>query len=102
LERVNVQINHIVRVLGGFMTAAVPRSIAASSRNLGVLLLLDDDRGIRCMVTLETIRCLLGSPFSACLPIPQEEEEDLDILGYIDQVRPRDIESGQGESDGNP
>jgi hypothetical protein len=38
--------------------------------------------------------------FSARLPT--SEEEDLDMLGYIDQVRQRDIESVQGEGDGNP
>jgi hypothetical protein len=51
-----------------------------------VSLLPDDDRVICCIVTPETTRCLFGAPFSACLPIPEEEEEDLDMLGYIDQV----------------
>jgi hypothetical protein len=84
------------------MVAAVRHNIVASFRNAGMLLLRDDDRAIRCMVTPETTGCLLEAPFSARFPIPEEEEEDLDMLGYIDQVRPRDIESGHGEGDGNP
>jgi hypothetical protein len=31
------------------------------------------------------------------LPIPEEKEEDLDMFGYIDQIRPRDIEIGKGK-----
>jgi hypothetical protein len=99
LEQVNVQTNHIVWVLDGFMVAAVPHNIVVSFRNTGVSLLLDDDRVIRCMVSPETTRCLLGAPFSAHLPIPEGQEEDLDMLGYINQVRPRDIESEPGEGD---
>jgi hypothetical protein len=102
LEKVNVQVNYIVRVVDGLMAAAVPHNIVPSFRNTGVSLLLNDDHVIRCMVTQETTRCILGAPFLACLPIPEEEEEDLEMLGYIDQVRPRDVESGQGERDDNP
>jgi hypothetical protein len=86
--------DHIVRVLDGSMAAGVPDNIMASFGNAGVSLLLDDDRVIRCVVTPETTRCLLGTPFSASLQTP--EEEDLDLLGCIDSVRSRDIESVQG------
>jgi hypothetical protein len=41
LERVNVQTDHIVRVLEGFMAAAVPHNIVASFRNAGVSLVLE-------------------------------------------------------------
>jgi hypothetical protein len=75
------QTDHIVRVLDGFMAAVVPHNIVANFRNAGVSLLLDDDRVICCTVTPETTRCLFGAPFSARLSIPEEEEEDLDMLG---------------------
>jgi hypothetical protein len=94
LEWVNVQTDHIVRVLDGFLAATVPHNIVASFRNAEASLLLDDDRVIRPMVTPETTHCLLGAPFSARLPIPEEKEEDLDMLGHIDQVRPRDSKGG--------
>jgi hypothetical protein len=102
LERVNVQTDHIVRALGGFMAAAVPHNILASFGNAGVLLLLDDDRAIRCMVTPETTRCLLGALFSARLPIPEEEEEDLNMLGYTTRSDREISRLGKGKGMVNP
>jgi hypothetical protein len=48
---------------------------------------------IHCVITSETARSLLGAPFSGALSILEEEEdeEDLDIREYVDQVEPRFI-----------
>jgi hypothetical protein len=102
VAKVNIQADHIVRVLIGFTPAAVPHDIVASFRNAGIFLLLDTDRVIRCVITPETAGCLLGTPFSGALTIPEEEEdeEDLDIREYVDQVEQRLIGFERGEGDG--
>jgi hypothetical protein len=57
---------------------------------------------IYCVITPKRTRCLLGSSFSGALPTPQEKEneEDLDIREYADQVEPRFIGIERGEGDG--
>jgi hypothetical protein len=78
LEKVNLQSDHIIRILDGFMAAAVPRNVVASFRNAGISVMLDDDRVLRCKITPETARCLLGTPFAdplAGLELTDEEEE---------------------------
>jgi hypothetical protein len=84
------------------MVAVVPQNIVASFRNAGISLLLDNDRVIRCVITPETSRCMFGTPFSGAWPIPEEEQDemDLDIREYVDQVEPRLIGVERGESDG--
>jgi hypothetical protein len=81
LEKVNLQSDHIVRILDGFMAAAVPHNVVQSFRNGGISLLLDDDRVVRCQVTPDTARCLLGQPFAdplTGLTLVADEEEDGD------------------------
>jgi hypothetical protein len=89
-EEVNIQTEHIVRVLAEFIVAVVFHNIVVGFRNAGVSLLLDSDQVIRYVITPETARCLLWTPFSGTLPIPKEEEgdEDLDIREYAHQVEP--------------
>jgi hypothetical protein len=43
---------HIVKIPENFATAAVPYNIVAGVRNAGVRLLKDEDRIIKCNVTL--------------------------------------------------
>jgi hypothetical protein len=99
LEKVNLQTDHIVGVLDGFMIAA-PHNIVARFRNAGISLLLDSDRVIRCVMTAETARRLLGTPFSGAMPIPEDEEdgENPDIREYVDQADLRFVD--RGECDG--
>jgi hypothetical protein len=42
LEKVNIPTDHIVRVLDGFIAAAVPHNIVATFRNAWISLLLDN------------------------------------------------------------
>jgi hypothetical protein len=84
LERVNLQTDHIVRVLGSFMSAAVPQNIVKSFANAGISLIFDDDRVIRCQITPRTTRCLLGSPLDVELPPgTSDDEDDPDIEVYL-------------------
>jgi hypothetical protein len=64
LEKINLQTDHVVRILDGYMTAAIPHNIVESFKNAGISLIFDDDGIIRCQVTPETGgRCLIGAPF---------------------------------------
>jgi hypothetical protein len=106
LERVNVQSDHIVRILDGFMAAAVPHNIVASFRNAGISLLLDDDRVLRCQVTPETARCLLGSPFAdplveRALAGEEEDKDDPNIEVFAARMFERLTSGGIEEADGD-
>jgi hypothetical protein len=46
------------------MAAAVPHNIVDSFKNAGISLMLDDDRGLRYLVTSETTQCLLEARFA--------------------------------------
>jgi hypothetical protein len=84
LEKVNIQTDHIVRVLESFMSAAVPHNIIKSFANGGISLILDGDRVIRCQITPHTTRCLLGSPFDLELPPgTSDDQDDPDIEVYL-------------------
>jgi hypothetical protein len=114
LEKVNLQSEHIVKVLDGFMAAAVPHNIVMSFRNAGVSLMLDDDRVLRCKITPETARCLLGTPFAdpfMGVELGTEEEEDADpnvelfaarMLERLNQRGGSDDEIGGGERELGP
>jgi hypothetical protein len=48
-----------------------------SFKNAGISLIFDDDRIIRCQITPETVRCLIGTPFSDPLTgIELENDEE--------------------------
>jgi hypothetical protein len=74
LEAVNVQTDHIVRVVNGFMSAAVPKNIIASFRNAGITVKRDASNQIWCHVTPETARCLF-EPEKSLTANPEEEDD---------------------------
>jgi hypothetical protein len=77
VEKVNLQSDHIIRILNGFMSGAVPHNIVQSFRNARISLILDDDRVVRCNITSDPAQFLLGTPFSDPLGhFVAEEEED--------------------------
>jgi hypothetical protein len=65
------------RILDGFMHAAVPPHIVQSFTNAGISLVPDDDRVIRCYITPNTARRIIGTPFTDSLGnlVTDEEEE---------------------------
>jgi hypothetical protein len=85
LEKVNVQTDHIVRVLHSFMSPAVPSNIVKSFPNSGRSLILDDERIIRCQITPHTARCVLSEPFELELSDGSSEDgEDLNVEMYLE------------------
>jgi hypothetical protein len=58
------------------MPTAVPHHRVQSFRNAGFSLILDDDRVIRCDITPNTARCIIGTPFADSLRNLPEKEED--------------------------
>jgi hypothetical protein len=79
LEKVNIQTDHIVRILKGFYLAASPPNIVATFRNAGISVTLDSspDDEPRCVVkvTPETARCVLESVEPEMI-IPDESDSD--------------------------
>jgi hypothetical protein len=103
-EKVNVQTDHILRILKGFHNAASPPNITATFRNAGISLILVSDEAedplCLCKITPETARCLLEpiEPYvNSLLPeIPDDALADEavfmedqgfveDFLGQMDQ-----------------
>jgi hypothetical protein len=63
------------------MATAVPHNIMASFKKAGISLMLDDERVLRCRVTPETARSLLGAHFDeplASMVRAAEEEDECD------------------------
>jgi hypothetical protein len=78
LERVNLQSDHIARILDGFMATAVSYDIVESFKNAGDSLRLDDDRVLRRLITPGTTRWILRAPFAdpfASLALGPEADE---------------------------
>jgi hypothetical protein len=46
-DKVNLQSDQIVRILDGFMAAAIPHNFVESFKNADISLMLDDDRVLR-------------------------------------------------------
>jgi hypothetical protein len=60
LEQVNIQTNHVHKILQAFYASAAPANIIASFRNGEVSLFMDvQTRAILCKITPETARCLI-------------------------------------------
>jgi hypothetical protein len=99
LEKNNVQIDHIVRILKGFYAAASPPNIIETFRNAGISLILDSepDEQPRCLVTVtpETARCIL-EPIQPELDIPEQHWldgiaddellEDPNVVEFIERL----------------
>jgi hypothetical protein len=81
LEKANLQTRHIINILESFMAAAVPRNITGAFRRAGVSLVMDLDRTMRCAITPETTRCVLGSPLVHRLMELVHEEEESEAEG---------------------
>jgi hypothetical protein len=63
IERVNLHWDDIMEILNGF-AGAVPHGTVESFQNPSILLLLDDDRVLRCLIKPEMEWRLLGVPFA--------------------------------------
>jgi hypothetical protein len=86
-EKINIQSDHIIKIMNSFLSAAVPKTITASFRNAGLELIMDPDRVIRMRVAPEKARCIIDKAVSDLLnPTIQteyeEEEEDIDTEIY--------------------
>jgi hypothetical protein len=66
-----------MRIVDGYMAAAVPHNIMEGFKNAGISLIFDDGRIIQCQTTLETARCFIRAPFPDLLTgIELEDDED--------------------------
>jgi hypothetical protein len=74
LEKANLQTFHLVTILESFMSAAVPRNVAAAFKNGGISLRMNPERTVRCSITPETSQCVIGLPFRDALIEPAQEE----------------------------
>jgi hypothetical protein len=106
LEKANLQSDHIVRILDGFIITVVPRNVVESFQNAGVLLMLNDDRILCCRVTPETVHCLLETLFAdplVGLELGDEDEEDgdLDLEIFAARVLGRLIHEETEKGEGN-
>jgi hypothetical protein len=79
LEQVNIQTDHIVKVVNSFMSAAVPHNIIKAFRNAGFTVKRDANNHIFCLVTPETARCLL-QPLDE---LPEIEEQDPNVEVFV-------------------
>jgi hypothetical protein len=80
LEAVNVQTDHIIRVVNGFMSAAVPKNIVASFRNAGISVKRDESNQIWCHVTPETARCLFEPEPALAQEAEAEEDPNIEVF----------------------
>jgi hypothetical protein len=54
---------HITRILDGYVRTAVPHNMAQSLRNAEISLIMHDNCVIRCDITPDTARSIIGTPF---------------------------------------
>jgi hypothetical protein len=83
MESMNVQTDHIAKVVCSFMAAATPVNIVKTFCRAGICLVLDDGI-VRCRVCPDHARCLLV-PITTNLPsIPDEDEDDMEAELYLE------------------
>jgi hypothetical protein len=84
MESMNVQSDHIAKVVCAFMAAATPGNIVKTFRRAGICVVLDDDV-LRCRVCPDRAQCLIA-PISAALPeVPDDDEDDMEADLYVEQ-----------------
>lgn len=101
VEKVNIQTEHMIRLVNGFLAAAVPTNIIKSFKNAGISI-ARTGRDIRCKVTPETVRLFnaqaLFDRHSRFVEEEEEHEDDvarMDMEGYVANCL--DVMSGEGE-----
>jgi hypothetical protein len=78
LEAVNIQTDHIVKVVNSFMAAATTCNVVGAFRRAGLVLFVEDDGRPYCRVSRFHAKALL-KPMREALPTPEEEDEsDID------------------------
>jgi hypothetical protein len=73
------------------MRTAVPHNIVQNIGNAGISLILDNDPVIRCGLTLNTGRCIIGKPFAdppGNLVTEEENEGEDPNLDRVDRKSP--------------
>jgi hypothetical protein len=104
-EAVNVQTSHIIQLVNGFLSAAVPTNIVKSFRNVGISL-KRIGLEISCKTTPDTVRLWRDEALaeegviSAEEEHPEEAEETLDFEGYA--MNCAVAMSGGEEEEGRP
>jgi hypothetical protein len=83
MESMNVQTDHIAKVVCSFMAAATPVNIVKTFRRAGICLVLDDDI-VRCRVCRDRAHYLLDPITASLLPIPDEDEDDMEADLYLE------------------
>jgi hypothetical protein len=99
LEKVDLQSDHIMRTLDGFLAAAVLHSSVERLKNAGILLVMDEDCVLRCPVKPETTQCLRGAPSADHFEGLALVEEDEDDGPNIEVLAPQVLERLGGEQD---
>jgi CRP-like cAMP-binding protein len=85
MDPLNIQTEHIVKVVNSFMSAATPCGVVKTFRRAGLVLVVDGERLV-CQVSpvhatalLKKVRDELHYEFNFGPPMPEEEEEEDDI-----------------------
>jgi hypothetical protein len=80
------------------MRTAVPHNVVQSFRNVGISLILDDDRVVKCDITPNTGRRIIGRPFAGPRGnlVPREEDEGEDLNLEILELEVLDLWESEG------